>query len=59
MFAVRRVPYHYLVADGVGVVDTRSVFSLVVLDNQLLLPIFNVFPVSLERYVEESVPAER
>ena len=58
VFVVWLVRYHDLVSDRVGMIFAFLVFTLVVLDDELLLSIPYVFPIRLERYVEHCVPTE-
>ena len=50
--------HHHLVSDGVGVGTSSEILSYVILDNHLLLTLFDEGPVSLELYVQDGVTAE-
>ena len=49
MFTVRVTVNHYLVSNGVGVLNAGRIFASIVLKDELLLTILDVLPVSLER----------
>ena len=46
---------HHLVPYIVRVCNAFCVFTLVVLEDKLLLPFLDVLPVSLERHVEDGI----
>ena len=58
MFTVGVSADHDLITYCVVVMYSFSVFTLVVLEDELLLPLLYVLPVCLERDVEERVAAK-
>ena len=58
MFMVGVSADHDLITHCVVVMYSFGVFTLVVLEDELLLPLLNVLPVFLERDVEERIASK-